>query len=90
MYSTELLLRTLRGMFPPLFCVVDREGSNGLMPSFGELMMPSRRLIGPGVEHAMQVIGSVIISCRAQWLALRQDGYIVLQGSCIMNAPRIL
>ena len=32
------------GLFLPLFCVVDLETSNGLMPAAGELMMLSRLL----------------------------------------------
>ena len=34
----------VEGMFPPLFCLVNLETSNGLMPSAGELMMLSRLL----------------------------------------------
>ena len=50
-------MRSLVGMFLPLFCVVDLETSNGLMPAAGELMMLNRVLIVPGVEHAMRNIG---------------------------------
>ena len=34
--SIELLVRSLVGMFLPLFCVVDLETSNGLMPEDAE------------------------------------------------------
>ena len=44
------------GMFLPLFCVVDLETSNGLMPAAGELMKTNRLLIVPGVAHAMRNI----------------------------------
>ena len=44
-------------MFLSLFCVVDLETSNGMMPAAGELIMQSRLLIMPGVEHAVQIIG---------------------------------
>ena len=44
------------GMFLPLFCVVDLETCNGLMPAAGELMMLNGVLIVPGVEHAMRNI----------------------------------
>ena len=36
---------------------VDLETSNGLMSAAGKLMMLSRLLIVPGVEHAMRNIG---------------------------------
>ena len=47
MRSTELLVRSLVGLFLQLFCLVDLETSNGLMPAAGELMMISRLLITP-------------------------------------------
>ena len=53
---SRLLVRSLVGMFLPLFCVVDLETSNGLMPAARELMMLTRLLILPGVEHAMRNI----------------------------------
>ena len=40
-------------MFLPVFCVIDLETCNGLMPAAGELMMLNRLLIVPGAEHAM-------------------------------------
>ena len=69
-------MRSLVGVFLPLFCVVDLETSNGLMPAAGELMMLNRLLIVPGVEHAMQNIG--VNLCL---LILRTRGSMVLQGS---------
>ena len=50
-------MRSLVGMFLPLFCVVDLETSNSLMPAAEELMMLNRLLIVPGLEHAMRNIG---------------------------------
>ena len=41
-------------MFPPLFCIVDMEMSNGLMKAAGEHMMLSRWLIMPGTERNLQ------------------------------------
>ena len=78
-------MRSLVGMFLPLFCVVDLETSNGLMPAAGELMMLKRLLIVPGVEHAMRDIG--INLCL---LVLRQRGSMVLQGSHMASAPGML
>ena len=52
MHSTTLLMRSLLGLFLPLFSIVDLEMSNGLMPAARELMMLSRLLIMPGVEWA--------------------------------------
>ena len=43
-------MTSLIGMFLPLFCIVDLETSNGLMPAAGELMMLCRLLIIPGVR----------------------------------------
>ena len=42
--------------------VVDLETSNGLMPDAGELIMLSRSLIMPGVEHAGGLYGAAIES----------------------------
>ena len=78
-------MRYLVGLFIPLFCVVDLEISNGLMPAAGELMMLSRLLIMPGAEHAVQIIG--VDLCL---LVLRPRGSMVLQVCRIMNAPGIL
>ena len=78
-------MRSLVGLFLKLFCVVDLETSNGLMPTAGELMMLSRLLIMPGVEHSVQI--SSIDLCL---LVLRLRGSMVLQGSRIMSAPGIL
>ena len=50
-------MRSLVGWFLPLFCVLDLETSNGLMPAARERIMQSRLLIVPGVEHAAQIIG---------------------------------
>ena len=55
------------------------------MPAARELMMLSRLLIMPGVEHAVQING--VYLCL---LMLRHRGSMVLQGSQIMNAPGIL
>ena len=41
----------------PLYCVVDLETSNSLMPAAGELMPLNRLLIVPGVEQAKLNIG---------------------------------
>ena len=57
MHSTELFVRSLVGLFPSLFCIVDLETSNGLIPAVGELLMLSRLLIMTGTEHAVQIIG---------------------------------
>ena len=81
MRLTDLLV----GIFLPLFCVVDLETSNGLMPAAGELMMLNRQFIVPGVEHAM-----LNISVNLYLLVLRPRGSMVLQGSCIMSVPGIL
>ena len=51
-HSTEPLVRLLEGFFLPLIFVVDLETSNGVMPAPEELMMLSRLLIVPSVEHA--------------------------------------
>ena len=53
--------------------------------SCGELMMLSRLLIVPDVEHAVQIIGVNLHS-----LVLRTRGSMVLQGSHIMNEAGIL
>ena len=50
-----------------------------------ELMMLSRLLIMPGVEHAVQIIGVDM-----RMLVLRPSESMVLQQSHIMNAPGIL
>ena len=73
------------GMFLPLFCIIDVETSNGLMPAAGQLMMLNRLLIVPGVEYAMKNIG--VNLCL---LVLRLRRSMVLQGSRIMSAPEIL
>ena len=78
-------MRPLTGMFPPLFCVVDLETSNSLMLAAEELMMLSRRLIVPGVERTVKIIG--VDLCL---LVLRPKESIVLQGSHTMKAPGIL
>ena len=78
-------MRSLVGLFLALSCVVDLETSYDFMPAAGELMMLSRLLIVPGVEHAVQIIG--VDLCL---LGLRLRGSMVLQRSHIMNAPGIL
>ena len=78
-------MRSLVGMFLPLFCAVDLETSNGLMPAAGELMMQNGLLITPGVEHQMRNI--VVNLCL---LVLRRRGSMVLQESRIIRAPGIL
>ena len=51
-------MRSLVGMFLPLFYVICIETINGLMPAAGEVMMINRLLIVPGVlYHAMRNIG---------------------------------
>ena len=82
MCSIKLLVRSSVGLLLQLFCVVDMETSNSLMPAARELMMLSRLLIMPGVEHTMQIIG--VDLCM---LMQRTRGSTVLQGSHIMNAP---
>ena len=74
-------MRSLEGEFLPLFCIVDLETSNGLMPAAREPMMLSRLLIMPVVEHAMMMIS--INSCL---LVLRPRGSMVLQEKRTMNA----
>ena len=76
----ELLVRSLVGMFLPLFCVVYLESSNDLMPAARELIMLSRLLIVRGVEQAMPIIG-------VNWclVVLRPRGSTVPQGSRIMD-----
>ena len=69
MRSAELLVRSLVGLFLPLFCVVDLETSKVLMPAPRELMVLNRLLIVPGVEHAVQIFG--VDLC---WPVLRIDG----------------
>ena len=65
----------------PLFCIVVLEKSNGLMPAPGKLMMLSRLLIMPGVEHAVQITGvDLCLFMR------RLRGSMVLQGSNTMNS----
>ena len=78
-------MRSLVGLFLPLFYVVDLETSNGLMPASGERMMLSRLLWVPGVELAVQIIR--VYLCL---LMLRPREPAVLKGSYIMNAPGIL
>ena len=78
-------MRSLVGMFLSLFCAVDLETSNGLMPATGGLMMLNRLLIVPGVEHSMLNIG--VNLCL---LVLRSRGSMVLHESHIMSAPGIL
>ena len=51
-----MLVRSLEGLFLPLYYVVDLATSNGFMPAAGELMMLSRLLIMSGVEHVVQII----------------------------------
>ena len=46
-------MKSLVGLFLPLFCIVDLETSNGLMPGVRELMMLSRLLIMPGEDYAV-------------------------------------
>ena len=82
---TELLVRSFVGMFLPLFCVIDLETSNGLMPAAGEHMMLNSLLIVPGVEHAM-----LNIWVKLCLLVLRPRGSMVLRGSRIMSAPGII
>ena len=78
-------MRSLVGLFLPLFCIVDLETSNGLMPAAEELMMLTRLRIVPGVEPAVYIIG--VDLCL---FVLRPRESMVLQESRIMNAPGIL
>ena len=80
MCKTELLERSLVGMFLLQFYVVYLETSNVLMPAARELMMQRRLLILIGVQHAVQIIR--VILCL---LVLNARGSAVLQGSHIMN-----
>ena len=77
-------MSSLVGMFLPLFCIVDLETRNGLMPATGELMLINRLLIVPGVEHTM-----LNIDVNLCLLVLRTRGSVVLKGSSIMNVPGI-
>ena len=67
------MVRSLVGLFLPLFCVGDLETSNDLMSAAEELMMLSRLLIMPGVEHTVQIIG--VDLCL---LVLKPRGSVVL------------
>ena len=78
-------MRSLVGMFLPLFCKVDLETSNSLIAAAGAPMMLNRLLIVPGVEQTMQNIG-----VNLGLLLLRHRGSMGLQGSHIMSAPAIL
>ena len=78
-------MKSLAGLFLQLFCIVDLEISNGLMPAAGELMMLRRLLILPDEEHAVQIIGFYLC-----FLVLRPRLSMVLLGSHIMNSPGIL
>ena len=60
-------------MLLPLFCVVDLETRNGLMPAAGELIVS-------GVEHAM--LNNGVNLCL---LVLRPRWSMVLLGSRIMS-----
>ena len=50
-------MRSLGGLFLPLFCVEDQEIINSLVPAAGELMMLSSQIIVP----------SVIARCSDNW-----------------------
>ena len=56
-----------------------------LMSAAGELMMLSRLLIVPGIEHAV-----LIVTFDLCLLVLRPKGSMVLQGSHIMNTSGTL
>ena len=73
-------MRSLVGFFLLLFCVVELETSNGFMPAAGGLMMLSRLLIMPGVEHAVHIFG--VDLCL---LVQRPRGSMVLQGSSTID-----
>ena len=86
MRAIELLERSLVGLFPLLFCAVDLEKSNRLIPAAEELIMPSRLLITHGgCRAAVQIFG--VDLCL---LVLRPKRSMVQLGSHIMNAPGIL
>ena len=55
--SADPIVGSLVGLFLPLFCVVDLDTSNGLMPAAEKLMMLNRLLIMPAIESAVQIIG---------------------------------
>ena len=74
-------MRSLVGSFLPLFSIVDRETTNGLMPGGGKHMMLSRPLIVPGEEHAVVFTG--VDLC---FFVMILRGSMVLQGRHIMNA----
>ena len=79
-----LLVISLVGLFLPLFCVVDLETSDGLMPAVGELMMLIRLLIIPGEQHAMQIIGGEFVLTHAE--AQRVHGAASeLHNECTIN-----
>ena len=46
-------MRSLVDLFLPLFCIVDLQTSNRLIPADGELIMLCGMLIVPGVENAL-------------------------------------
>ena len=87
MHSTELLVTSLVGLFLPLFCIVDLQTSNGLMPAAVELMMLSRQLIMPCVEHAVHIIG---IDLCLPLVRPRESMVLNERTSRIMNAPGII
>ena len=74
-------MRLLVGFFLKLFI----PPSHGLMPAAGELIMLSRLLIVPSVEHAVQIIWVNFCS-----LVVRQRASMVLQGSHIMDETGLL
>ena len=81
---SEVIIRYVPN-FLPLFCAVDLETCNGLIPVAGELMKLNRLLIVSGVEGAV-----LITAVNLRLHLLKPRGSMVLQGSSIINAPGIL
>ena len=85
MRSTGLLVMSLVDFFLPLFCVVDLETTNDLMPAARKLTMLIRLIIVPDYRAW----------CRARSddhlgrFVLAPKGSMALQGGHIMNAPGI-
>ena len=81
-------MRSLVSLFLPLFCEVDLMTNNAWF-DVGDLMMPNRLHMVPGIERTMLI--TVVNLCL---LVLRVRSKVrlsmVLHGSRIMKAPGIL
>ena len=89
MHSTVLFVWSLVGLFPPLYSIIDLvvlERSNCLIPAARKLIMLSKLLIMPSVEHTMQIIEVVFLRLLMLWLRDSME----LQRSHIINAPGML